>query len=148
MSGLDAAMQALGTIPGRKNLVLVSAGIDTPKEADSTAALTPEARRISRTAEAANVTLNVLYTGGSAVQKLGLRLFSFARVTGGTFYQLGLNADRFVGNLVKDARSYYVLDVVLNDADRDGKQHPLTVRLDNTGATTVRSRGFVTIPAR
>jgi hypothetical protein len=59
-----------------------------------------------------------------------------------------LGADRFVGNLVKDASAYYVLDVVPLDAERDGKDHALAVSLLGSGVATVRTRTAVTIPAR
>jgi len=148
VSGLDATVRALGAIPGRKTLVVVSAGIAMPKESAAVAALTEETATFARAAEAAGVTLNVLFLEWNDIRTHGPRLFSFARTTGGTFYQLGLGADRYVGNLVKDASSYYMLDVAPLDTERDGKEHVLTVTLIDTRLATLRARTAVTIPAK
>jgi hypothetical protein len=147
VSGLNATIRAAGAIPGRKTLVVVSAGITMPKEF-AAVALTEETANLSRAAEAAGVTLNVLFLEWNDIRTYGPRLFSFARATGGTFYQLALGADRYVGNLIKDASAYYVLDVAPLDVERDGKEHAVTVGLVGSRGATVRARGAVTIPAR
>ena len=148
VSGLDATIRAAGAIAGRKTLVIVSAGIAMPKESGAVSALSVETANLARTAEAAGVTLNVLYLDGNDIRTQGPRLFSFARATGGTLYQLGLGADRYVGNLVKDASAYYLLDVAPLDMERDSKEHALAVSLIDTRLATVRTRTAVTIPVR
>jgi hypothetical protein len=146
VNGLDATVRALGAIPGRKTLVVVSAGIAMPTESAAVAALTEETANLSRAAEAAGVTLNILFLEWNDIRTYGPRLFSFARATGGTFYQLALGADRYVGNLVKDASAYYALDVAPLDVERDGKEHALAVSLIDTRLATLRARTAVTIP--
>jgi hypothetical protein len=126
--------------------LVVSAGIAMPKEPGAVAALTEETANLARAAEAAGVTLNILFLEWNDIRTYGPRLFSFARATGGTFYQLALGADRYVGNLVKDASAYYVLDVAPLDTERDGKEHALTVSLIDTRLATLRARTAVTIP--
>jgi VWFA-related protein len=148
VSGLDATVRALGAIPGRKTLVVVSAGIGMPKESAVVAALTEETAAFGRAAEAAGVTLNVLFLEWNDIRTYGPPLFSFARATGGTFYQMALGADRYVGNLVKDASAYYVLDVAPLETERDGKEHVLTVSLIDSRLATVRTRTALTIPVR
>jgi hypothetical protein len=148
VSGLGATVRAAGAIPGRKTLVIVSAGIAVPKESGAIAGLSVETANLARAAEAAGVTLNVLYLDGNDIKTHGPRLFSFARATGGTFYQLGLGADRYVSNLVKDASAFYVLDVAPLDTERDGKDHALAVSLIDSRLATVRTRTAVTIPVR
>lgn len=159
VSGLESTIQSTATVAGRKTLVVLSAGVAMSTVGGAKSDVEAESVKIRRLAEASNLTLNVLYMDTQFVRQFSVpstirladdlltymaSLFSFARASGGTLYQLGLGTDRFIGNLVKDSSAYYRIDVETLVADRDGNDHTVSVTIDQPG--TVRVRGSVTVP--
>jgi len=161
IGGLLALVEAVGKVPGRKNLVIVSAGIPASTRPGGRPDVNSAIANVASRAEAANVNLYVLYmdvhflgqfSGSRAnfkifddIELFGRGLGMFAGAAGGAFYQVEVGADRIVDRLVKETTAYYLIGVTPTDKDRDGKEHFISVKVKKSGAT-VHNRRTVIIP--
>jgi VWFA-related protein len=163
LNGLYTLFQALGRIPQKKTVVLVSGGLIASDRVGGRPNLTGETTNVGRAAALANINLFVLhmdssfldaYSSGSpvstslmsdtAMSARGLEMIAGAG--GGTVVRIGGGtADAALERLTRETSVYYLLGLEVTDAERDGKLHTIQVRVKQRGAI-VRSRTGVVIP--
>ena len=167
LDALRSVLAGLKTIDGRKTLVLLSGGMvasassaGRPNVGDLGTVLGQEAAR-------ANVTIYTLfvdwrYLESASASKAGTpsgfssedsRVLSswldkFTDAAGGKLFTVFTGSGEFAfDSVLRETSSYYLLGVEPEDADRDGRARELRVRTNAPGAS-VRSRSWVTVPAR
>jgi hypothetical protein len=163
ITGLRGLLDGLKAVPGRKLLLVVSAGIPTSTKPSGRPNVSIETDEIGRRAAAANVSLYVLYmnvhflrafsaeygrTNTSIfhdVTMFGQGLERFSNSAGGTFFQVQVQADPFVARAMRESSASYVLTVQALPAERDGKEHFIRVETKQRGAD-LRYRRIVIIP--
>ena len=163
LTGLGAVIDALSAVPGRKTLIVISAGLPFSTGPGSKLNLAAETDTVARRAAAANVNLYVLYMNihfmrhfsaafgrqnQSIFQDIGLfgyGLERFADTGGGALFQVEVDSDPFVDRILRETSARYVLAVEARPQDRDGKPHFIRVAVKQPGAT-VRHRRVVIIP--
>lgn len=161
ISGLHATIDAVGSLPGRKTMILVSAGL--PMRPGGVPNLDSETTHIARRAAAANINLYVFYmnvhflsafsadygkrnnTLYDDITMFGYGLEKFADSAGGSFFKVEVDSDPFVARALRETSASYVLGVQARPEDRDGKDHFIRVTVKQRGAT-IRYRKVVTIP--
>lgn len=164
LSGLHAVLDAVAPLPGRKTLIVVSAGLPMSNRPGARTNLDAETARVARRAAAANINLYVLYmnvhflrfyspeygkrnnTIFDDVNLFATGLEKFADSAGGSFSQIEVNADPFVDRALREISASYLVSVRTEPADHDGKEHAIRVTVKQ-GGSTVRYRRVVTIPA-
>jgi VWFA-related protein len=162
LSGLHGVIEAVGSLPGRKTLILISAGL--PMHPRGTPNPDSETTSIARRAAAANINLYVFYMNvhflrafsaeyGKRNNSLfeditlfGYGLEKFADSAGGSFFQIEVDSDPFVARALRETSAAYILAVQVQPEDRDGKDHFIRVSVKQRGATA-RYRRVVNIPA-
>jgi VWFA-related protein len=162
ITGIHDVLDAIAW-PGRKTLMLVSAGLPMSRRPGSTTSLDAETERIARRAAAANVNLYVLYLNihfleafsaapgrqnHSIFGDIGLfasGLERFADSGGGTFFQIEVDSDPFVDRALRETSASYLLAVRAEPSERDGKEHFIRVAVKQRGSS-VRYRRVVAIP--
>jgi hypothetical protein len=162
LSGLHGVIEAVGSLPGRKTLILISAGL--PMHPRGTPNPDSETTYIARRAAAANINLYVFYMNvhflrafsaeyGKRNNSLfeditlfGYGLEKLADSAGGSFFQIEVDSDPFVARALRETSAAYILAVQVQPGDRDGKDHFIRVTVKQRGAT-VRYRRVVNIPA-
>jgi len=167
LSGLDALLNALSELPGRKAVIFVSAGIvvsDRPEGRPDAGSL---ARTMGQAAARANASVYTVHVDtttsgvGPASQK-GLAssnvardralssnwLNDFSNAAGGRLiYVPSGSADFAFDRVLRETSAYYLLGVEPAAADRDGRPRELRVKVHRRGVS-VRSRQWVVIPAK
>jgi VWFA-related protein len=166
VEGLRGVMNGLAEVPGRKILVLVSGGlISSDRNGGRVNAMT-QVRTLTSPAAAANAALFVLhldwsyqqtfgtkkddivgtYTRNSEIAKTGLELM--AGNLGGDLVKVqGNSGDVAFARILNETSAYYLLGVEPAPEDRDGKAHPIKVKVKRRGMT-VLARSEVTIPLK
>jgi hypothetical protein len=162
ITGIHYVLDAIAW-PGRKTLMLVSAGLPMSRRPGSTTSLDAETERIARRAAAANVNLYVLYLNihfleafSAARGKQNHSIFGdigmfanglerFADSGGGTFFQIEVDSDPFVDRALRETSASYLLAVRAEPSERDGKEHYIRVAVKQRGAS-LRYRRVVAIP--
>jgi len=163
VAGIDGVLDAMTPLPGRKTLMLISAGLPMSNRSGGRLALDAETTRIGRRAAAANVNLYVLYMNihflryfspeygkknssiFDDISLFGYGLEKFADSGGGGFFQVEVDSDPFVDRALRETSAAYVLAVRAEPEDHDGKDHFIRVAVKQKGAT-IRYRRIVTIP--
>jgi VWFA-related protein len=161
VGGLEALIDGVAGVPGRKTIVLVSAGIPTSNRPGARPDVNSAIASVARRAEAANANLYVLYMnvhflGQFAASRANFSIFDdvalfgrglgqFAGGAGGEFYQIEVSSAKIIERLVKATSAYYLIGIAPIDSERDGKEHFITVRVNKA---TVLSRRTVTIPKK
>jgi VWFA-related protein len=154
IAGLHTILDRLGTSETPKTLLLISEGlvIDDDRYATS---------RLARALEAAHATIYALKPEPSdsdasqtrvpqnrsrdrAVTEEGLS--AVTRAGGGTLIRVIADPDFAFDRLASEISGYYLLGFEPDPADRDGKQHAITVKVQR-GDVAVRSRLEFTIGA-
>ena len=161
LSGLHAAIDAVASLPGRKTVILVSAGL--PMRPGGVPNLDSETTNIARRAAAANINLYVFYmnihflsafsseygrrnnTLYDDITMFGYGLEKFADSAGGSFFKVEVDADPFVARALRETSASYALGVEVRPEDRDGRDHYIRVNVKQRGAT-IRYRRVMTIP--
>jgi VWFA-related protein len=161
LTGLRSVLDAVASLPGRKTLILVSAGL--PLRPGGTPNLDSETAWAARRAAAANINLYVLYMNVHFLQAFsaeygrrnhtlyedismfGYGLEKLADSAGGSFFQVEVDSDPFVARAIRETSAWYVLGVEARPEDRDGKDHYVRVAVKQRG-TQVRYRRVVNIP--
>ena len=164
ITGLRGILDGMKAIPGRKTLLVVSAGIPMSGKPSGRPNMSQETDEIGRRASAANVSLYVLYMNVHFLRFFSaeygrtnyavfndITLFSqglerFSDAAGGTFFQVQVQADPFIARAMRESSAGYVLTVEALPAERDGKEHFIQVRTKNVRDAEVRYRRTVTIP--
>jgi len=160
---LHELVRALGGLPGRKHLVLLSGGLPSANRPGARPNLSPS---IAALADAVSGTDVLLYTvhwvephpgwpsrdhrtpmGDREVDGAGLE--QLARQSNGAAFEVNsaAAADVVLDRILRETAAHYVLGVQLAPADRDGLPHSLQVRV-NRRNTIVRSRTKVQLPVR
>jgi len=167
LSGLDALLNALSELPGRKAVIFVSAGIvvsDRPEGRPDAGSL---ARTMGQAAARANASVYTVHVDtttsgvGPASQK-GLAssnvardralaanwLNDFSNAAGGRLIYVPSGSAEFAfERVLRETSAYYLLGVEPAAADRDGRPRELRVKVHRRGVS-VRSRQWVVIPAK
>lgn len=163
ISGLKSVVDAVRDWPGRKTLVVVSAGMATSDRIGARPDIRLEADILGRRAAEANAVIYTLHldvaflTQFSAknrgrVQTVfrdgGLAATGLERFTGnagGSLLAIHAGPDQALNRLLRETSYYYLLGVEAIPVERDGKTHRIEVRIRRPG-TTVRARSRVLIP--
>jgi VWFA-related protein len=163
--GLRQVVGAMGSVPGRKTLVVLSAGIPTGDRGGGRLYMRNDALQAGKEAAAAGVLLYTLQLTSSwldafspdapsaaqtamreaSVYGKGLDIFN--GTAGGTFFEVNTGADTAINRMMREMSSYYLLGVEPQDSDRDGRVHRIQVKVDARNSH-VRSRASVSIPKR
>lgn len=163
--GLHALLETLSRRPGRKILVVVSGGLLASDRPGGRPDLTMETLRLGEEAAAANTSLYGLHMDSSFIDAfsagtkrgatsslmrdssvLGRGFERFTAAAGGTLIRVEAGTgDSAFAQVLRETSAFYLLAVEPTEADRDGKSHPIRVKVNARGAT-VRSRASVIIP--
>lgn len=162
ISGLRGVLDTVGSLPGRKTLMLISAGL--PMNPRGNPNPDSETAYIAQRAAAFNINLYVFYlnvhflkafsaeygrrnnTLFDDITLFGYGLEKFADSAGGSFFQVEVNSDPFVARALRETSATYLLAVQVRPEDRDGKDHFIRLSVKERGAT-LRYRKVVNIPS-
>ena len=166
LGGLEALLRALEKIPGRKAVVLVSAGLLVSDRSAGRPDVGDIARVMGQTAARANATVYTVHIDttagvGAASQKApgsselardralyGNWLSDFSQSAGGRLIYVPVGtADFAFDRILRETSAYYLLGVEPAAADRDGKPRKLDVKIKRRGLS-VRSRQWVVVPPK
>jgi len=169
VNDLTNMMDILGTLPGRKTLVVFSAGMPSADRPGARPNVDDLARVLGESAARTNTTIYTLFFDSTSFEALAPEtrkanahptfqaresdvlsrfLDQFARTSGGTLMRVVVGAgEGALAQILRETSAYYLLGVTPEPSDRDGKTHRLRVKVDAKGAT-IRSRNYVHIPAR
>jgi VWFA-related protein len=165
---LRSLLKTMSSVAGRKTVVLVSGGMvasDVPGGRPDISEIGIETGKEAARANAAVYTVyldpNFLgqFSADTPGQKnfnllerdsvvLGRWLEQFSGSAGGSFFRLQTGSGEFAfERILREIGSYYLLGVELEEADRDGRTHEITVKANQRKAT-VRGRRWVMVPKR
>lgn len=165
IEGLRGIMRALAEVPGRKIMVLVSGGMISSDRHGARVNATNDINTLSAQAAAANAALFVLHLDWSYQQAFGTKndmsstyfrnadiaktgLELLAGTLGGEMVRVqGNSGDVAFNRVLSETSAYYLLGIEPAPEDRDGKAHPIKVKVKKRGMTTL-ARSEVTIPIR
>ena len=165
LGGLDELLRGLAGIPGRKAVVLVSAGVLVSDRRDGRPDVGDLSRVMGQTAARANAsvyTVQVEPTTSTAVaasrlpaiprnrdrQMLGNWLDEFSTTAGGSRIYVPVGSGTFAfQRVLRETSAHYLLGVQPEESDRDGRPHQLRVKVVRPGVT-VHGRQWLLIPAR
>jgi hypothetical protein len=162
-------LQRLTDIPGRKAVLIVSAGVLVSDRLDGRPDIGNQGRTLGQGAARANATIYTLQVDstpsssrtptadrrGSGSSEHGRErtmfsafLDSFASAAGGSRLYVPVGGGEFaLDRVLRESAAYYLLGVEPDEADRDGKPRELKVKVNRRGVT-VRNRQWVLVPAR
>ena len=167
LAGLDALLHGLSTMPGRKSVVLISAGLLSSDRMDGRPDAGNSARLLGQAAARANATVYTVHvdtnssTRASAARRgagnsdsgreralLANWLDEFSDASGGRrIYSAVGDAAFAFDRVLRESSAYYLLGVEPGEEDRSGKPRKLQVKVDRRNVI-VRSRQWVVIPTR
>jgi VWFA-related protein len=168
LDGLEQVLLAVADIPGRKAVVVVSAGLLVSDRTDGRPDVGDVARIMGQTAARANATVYTVhvdttsYSGsGSASQKgtgssqlardralYGNWLSDFSQSAGGQLLYVPTGTGDFAfERILRETSGHYLLGVEPAAVDRDGKPRKLKVKV-NRPDVSIRSRQWVVIPVK
>jgi hypothetical protein len=168
--GLQNLLTGLGEIPGRKTVLLMSAGVLVSDRLDARPDAGDLARVLGEMAARVNATVytvhldtnntsanvNAASQKGNSISDLGGRdralfgnwLDQFSAAAGGRRIYVPVGAGEFAfDRILRETSAYYLLGVEPLAADRDGRPHRLGVKVSRKNAS-VRSRQWVVVPGR
>ena len=170
MNGLRSLVNLLGVYPGRKTLVMFSAGMTASDRPGGRPDMYDLAKTLGKNAAATNTTIYAVqmqtaqtlsesaqtrknnkgappnHARDTIVQRRLMDEFSGA--SGGTLMPVITGSGEYaLTRVLRETSSHYLLGVEPQDSDRDGKQRDLKVKVSKSG-TTVRSRIWVSIPPK
>ena len=166
LGGLEALLRALEKIPGRKAVVLVSAGLLVSDRSAGRPDVGDVARVMGQTAARANASVYTVHIDttagvGPASQKApgsselardralyGNWLSDFSQSAGGKLIYVPVGTANFAfDRILRETSAYYLLGVEPAPNDRDGRPRKLEVKVKRRGVT-IRSRQWVVIPPK
>lgn len=165
LAGLRSVIGGVKDMPGRKTLVVLSAGIPSGDRSGARMYMRNEAVQIGREAAASGILLYTLHLNTrfldqfspeaptamqTAMREAGVyarALETFNGTAGGTFFEVNTGQDFAIDRMMRETSAYYLLGVEVQDSDRDGESHRIQVKVDARGST-VRSRASFVIPKR
>ena len=164
---LRGLFEGLATLPGRKTVVLISAGVIAGDGPGTRPALDELGTQIGKAAAQGNVAVYTLFldrTAETAFQAqtgrptrdmvnfardaeiAGRWLDRFSGTAGGAMVRaVGGSGELEFGRILEEMSAYYLLGVEPADADRDGRIHQMRIKVDQRGLT-VRGRSWVLVP--
>jgi VWFA-related protein len=169
LNGLRSLIQLLSEQPGRKTVVVFSAGIPATDRPGGRPEVGELAKQLGQDAAATNTAIYTLHVDTREFQVMaaetrradrtpvsrgrdnaltGRLLEEFSGASGGALIRVLLGGGELaLDRVLRETSSHYLLGVEPADADRDGKLRELRVKVDQRG-TTVRSRSWVVVPKR
>ena len=168
MSSLRRLISALGQVPGRKTLVLLSGGFIVGDRPGGRPDVGQLASVMGLEAARANTAMYVLHVDTSFLDMYSADtgradsftssrdtmvsrswLDEFSSSSGGTLFRITSGAGEYAfDRVLRETSAYYLLGVEPAESDRDGRAHTLKVRVNRRGDMTVRNRTVVVIPER
>lgn len=163
--GLRQVVGAMASVPGRKTLVVLSAGIPSGDRGGGRLYMRNDAQQAGKEAAEAGILLYTLQLTSSwldafspdapsaaqtAMREAGVYgkgLDIFNGTAGGAFFEVNTGADTAIARMMRETSAYYLLGVEPQDADRDGRVHRIQVKADARNSS-VRSRASVVIPKK
>lgn len=167
LGGLDGLIRVLADLPGRKTVVLITAGVVVSDRPGGRPDVGELATVMGQAAARSNVTLYTVHVDGSfsGTYAAGARrtgetergrdrsmtgdwLDRFSTAAGGTRIHVPVGAGEFAfDRVLRETAGVYLLGVEPDEADRDGKPRELRVRLSRSAPrdTTVRHRQWVVV---
>lgn len=167
LNGLRSLIQLLNEQPGRKTVVLFSAGIPVTDRPGGRPEVGELARLLGQDAAATNTSIYTLHIDNREFRSMaaesrrlpagpasrsrdmavtGRLLEEFSGASGGALIRVLLGGGEFaLDRVFRETSSHYLLGVEPDDSDRDGKLRELRVRVGQPGLT-VRSRSWVVVP--
>jgi VWFA-related protein len=166
--GLQNVVAHMAEYPGRKTLVVLSGGMASSDRPGGRPDIGELSKALGQTAARSNVSVYALHIDGTSATTMspefrrnrepvsrgrdyflaGRLLDQFAGAAGGTLLPVLIGSgERALERVLRETSSHYVLGVEPADADRNGRLHQLTVRV-NARDVSVRSRMWVVVPAR
>jgi VWFA-related protein len=165
LGGLDALLRGLTALPGRKSVLLISAGVLVSDRSDGRPDVGDVSRIMGQSAALANATVYTVQvqpppsTGMSAQsrrasvidgnrdrQLLGNWLDNFSAAAGGMRQYVPVGAgDYAFDRVLRETSAHYLLGVEPEQSDRDGRPRELKVKVGQRGVT-VHSRQWVVVP--
>jgi VWFA-related protein len=167
MSSLRRLVSALGQVPGRKTLVLLSGGFIVADRPGGRPDVGQLASVMGLEAARANTAMYVLHVDTSFLDMYSADtgradsftssrdtmvsrswLDEFSSSSGGALFRVTSGAGEYAfDRVLRETSAYYLLGVEPADSDRDGRTHTLKVKV-NLDDATVRNRTVVVIPRR
>lgn len=165
LAGIRSVIGGIKGIPGRKTLVVMSAGVPSGDRTGARLYMKADATQAGKEAAAAGILLYTLHLNTAfldsfspdapsaqqtAMREAGvyaLGLDTFNGHAGGTFLEVNTGADFAVDRMMRETAAYYLLGVQVEDADRNGEAHRIEVKVNQRGAN-VRNRASVVIPKK
>jgi VWFA-related protein len=169
MSQIHGLLTALSHQPGRKTVVVISAGMPSTDRPGGRPDIADLAADIGRNAAEANATIYAIYVASHYLQQNAAEtrradkgpvdlargetvewqfLDQFAGAAGGTLIRdLVGSGEIAFDRVLRETSAYYLLGVEPTDADRDGRTRELKVKV-NAPNVTVRSRSWVALPKK
>lgn len=165
LSGLRGAVEVVGSLPGRKTMVVLSAGIPSGDRTGGRVYMKTDAMQAGKKAADLGILLYTLHLNtsfldafspqaGSVSQTLMRETGVYARgldifngTAGGTLLEVNTGPDFAIERVIRETSKYYLLGVEPQDADRDGRPHQIKVKVSQ-GGSAVRNRPTVVIPKR
>jgi len=165
LGGLDELLRGLAGVPGRKAVVLVSAGVLVSDRRDGRPDVGDLSRVMGQTAARANASVYTVQiepsTSGALAssrlpatpsnrdrQMLGNWLDEFSTTAGGSRIYVPVGSGAFAfQRVLRETSAHYLLGVQPEESDRDGRPHQLRVKVERPGVT-VHGRQWVLIPVR
>jgi VWFA-related protein len=165
LAGIRDVVASVKGIPGRKTLVVLSAGIPSGDRTGGRLYMRNDAMQGGREAAEAGILLYTLHLNTAfldsfspdapSAQQTAMReanvfakgLETFNGNAGGTFMEVNTGPDFAIARMMLETSAYYLLGVEVQDADRDGKTHRIQVKVDQKNSS-VRSRATFVIPKK
>lgn len=166
---LRTLLHSLAAVPGRKTMVLISAGTVASDIPGGRPDLSDTGAQVGKAAAEANVAIYTLFVdqgwldqfsaetrrptiGGLSVAResavLGRWLEIFSGTAGGSMMRVAAgNGEAAFDRMLREMSAYYLLGVAPEEADRDGRAHALKVKVSQRDVT-VRGRAWVVLPKR
>lgn len=165
LNGLAALLDLLRQYPGRKTVVVLSAGMAVSDRPGGGIDIGEEARQLGEQAAHANATIYALHidlglaraysaearrardtASVNREQRLSSRILDeFSGASAGALLPVLVgNGDIALDRVLRETSAYYLLGVEPANMDRDGRAHRLSVKVNQRGAT-VRSRQWVVL---
>jgi len=166
---LRSFLDSLTVLPGRKTVVLVSAGMVASDIPGGRPDLNDLGVQLGKAAAQANAAVYTLFIDRSLIEQysaetrrasvsqinlsrdsevMGRWLDQFSGAAGGSLTKVmtGSGESAF-DRILSETSAYYLLGVELAEADRDGRVHQILVKVNERSAT-VRGRSWVAVPKK
>jgi VWFA-related protein len=166
LDGLANLMNAMSEMPGRKTVIVFSAGMPVSDRVGGRPNPGDQARTLGEQAARSNTIIYSMHIDSSYLQTysaenrrsnrpvsleresamMGRLLDQFAGASGGTLMRVLVGSgEGMLDRVLRETSAYYLLGVEPTKSDRDGRTHSLQVTV-NQRNTTVRSRTYVVLP--